>query len=190
MLYKFLILSDENENFWREIAINSDASFLDLHHIVLESVGFEDTQLTSFYTCDDEWQKELEITQIEMETTLDVDSYTMEGTMLEQLLEDEGQRLLFEFDLLAQRYLFLELREIQTRKSLDKPEILAAEGMAPKQSIIDDAIQAEGIISPDLQAKIGLVDDFMSDFDAADSFDEDDIDIDMIRNEDELDGGI
>ena len=53
--------------------------------------------LSSF--CDDDWSKNTEITLVEMDTTSEVDNYIMEDTRLEELLEDEHQKLLFVFDI-------------------------------------------------------------------------------------------
>ena len=57
MIYKFRIVSDEVDNFKREICIDSDASFLELHDAILDSVGFSKDQMTSFFICDDDWEK-------------------------------------------------------------------------------------------------------------------------------------
>ena len=40
MVYKFRLLSDEVEDFRRDIEIDSDATFLDLHKAILESVNY------------------------------------------------------------------------------------------------------------------------------------------------------
>ena len=61
MIYKFRIVSDEVDNFKREICIDSDASFLELHDAILDSVGFSKDQMTSFFICDDDWEKKTEI---------------------------------------------------------------------------------------------------------------------------------
>ena len=60
MIYKFRIVSDEVDNFRREICIDSDATFLDLHDAILDSVGFTKDQMTSFFICDDDWEKKTE----------------------------------------------------------------------------------------------------------------------------------
>ena len=55
MIYKFRIVSDEVDNFRREICIDSDATFLELNDAILDSVGFTKDQMTSFFICDDDW---------------------------------------------------------------------------------------------------------------------------------------
>ena len=39
MLFRFLILSDEADDFKREIKIDSESTFLDLQNAILDSVG-------------------------------------------------------------------------------------------------------------------------------------------------------
>ena len=62
----------------------------------------------------------MEITLVEMDTSSEVDNYIMEDTRLEELLEDEHQKLLFVFDYMTERAFFMELREIIPGKDLDK----------------------------------------------------------------------
>ena len=42
MIYKFRLLSDEVDNFRRDIEIDSEATFLELHNAILESVKYPD----------------------------------------------------------------------------------------------------------------------------------------------------
>ena len=57
MIYRFLILSDEVDNFSREITIDSEATFLDLQNVILDSVNYTKDQITSFFICDEDWGK-------------------------------------------------------------------------------------------------------------------------------------
>ena len=58
MIYRFVIVSDEADNFKLQIAIDSTATFMQLRNIILESAGYSKDQMDSFYICDDEWNKE------------------------------------------------------------------------------------------------------------------------------------
>ena len=69
MIYKFILLSDEVDNFMREIQIDSEATFMELHDAILDSVKYGKDQITSFFVCNEDWEKEQEITQIEMDTS-------------------------------------------------------------------------------------------------------------------------
>ncbi len=141
MIYKFLILSDEVDNFAREISIDAEASFLNLHDAILDSVNYTKDQITSFFICDDDWEKETEITLVEMDTSSDTDSWVMEQTKLNELVEDEKQRLLFVFDNMTERAFFMELREILPGKNLDKPVCTKSVGQPPSQVIAFDELE-------------------------------------------------
>ncbi|MDR0430412.1 MAG: hypothetical protein LBH58_08060 [Tannerellaceae bacterium] len=135
MIFRFLILSDEIDDFVREIKIDSEATFMELHNIIIESVGYTKDQMSSFFICDDDWSKRTEITLVDMGTSSEEDSYIMEETRLEELLEDEEQKLLYVFDYLTERAFFMDLREIIPGQTLDKPVCSRSEGMPPPQSI-------------------------------------------------------
>ena len=49
MVYRFVIFSDEVDNFYREIKIDADATFFDFHNAILDSVNYEKNQITSFF---------------------------------------------------------------------------------------------------------------------------------------------
>ncbi|MDU1891610.1 MAG: hypothetical protein E6767_13060 [Dysgonomonas sp.] len=135
MIFRFLLLSDEVEDFKREIQIDADATFYDLHKAIIESVNYKDGEMTSFFICNDDWEKEQEITLVEMDTSSDEDSYVMEGTVLNDLLEDEKQKLMYVFDYMTERAFFMELREIITGKNLDKAICSKSIGEAPSQFV-------------------------------------------------------
>lgn len=48
MIYRFTIISDEVDNFVREIQIDPEATFYDFHEAILKSTGYTNDQMTSF----------------------------------------------------------------------------------------------------------------------------------------------
>lgn len=138
MTFKFTIISDEVEDFVRIININSEATFFDFHKAILDAVKYTPDQISSFFTCSDDWEKDLEITLIEMDSGSEFDNYVMDRTKLEELLDDEKQKLLYTFDMLSDRAFFIELTEIVTGEDLDKPQCSYAQGNPPKQLLIED----------------------------------------------------
>jgi hypothetical protein len=145
MVYRFLLLSDEADNFKREIQISSQATFFDFHKEILKATGYDKQQMYSFFICGDDWSKQTEITQIEMDTSSEEDGYVMDKTFLEDLLEEERQKLLYVFDQLSERVFFIELLEIITGKDLKDPVCTKTAGIPPKQFLDFDAVS--GIVS-------------------------------------------
>ena len=68
-----------------------------------------------------------------MDSSSDEDIWLMEDTRLSELIEDEHQRMLFVFDMMAERSFFMELREIELGKNLLDPLCTKVKGKAPKQ---------------------------------------------------------
>ena len=147
MVFRFLILSDEVDDFKREIKIDSEATFLDLHNIILDSVEYTKDQMCSFFICEDDWTKKTEITLVEMDTSSDVDNYIMEDTRLDELLEDEHQKLMFVFDYMTERAFFMELREILPGMDLAEPICSKSVGLPPAQLISFDDFESKNATS-------------------------------------------
>ena len=145
MIYRFTIISDEVDDFVREIQIDSEATFFELHQAILEAAKYKDDQMTSFFICDEDWEKEQEITLEDMGSSSDEDSFIMRETCLSELLEDEKQKMLYVFDPLTERVFFIELSEIITGKDLGKAVCTRKEGIAPKQTVdFDEMFAASG----------------------------------------------
>lgn len=147
MIYRFTLISDEVDDFVREIKIDSDATFYELHELILASCGYSNDQMTSFTICENGWEKGQEITLEVMDTDSDVDSYIMKKTLLSDFLEDEKQHLLYTFDPLADRCFFIELSEIITSKTMENGIVSKSKGEAPAQSIDFDALFANNPIT-------------------------------------------
>ena len=58
MVYRFTIISNEVEDFIREIKIDAEATFYDLHQAILSSCHYADNVPTSFFICNQEWEQE------------------------------------------------------------------------------------------------------------------------------------
>ena len=130
MIYKFLIGSEEAENFKLEIAIDSSDTFLRLRNTILDAAGYDKNQMDSFVICDDDWSKEKEVTYYDMDTDTDEDIWIMEETPLDELLEDDGQKMKFVFDYMTERYFYMILKETVPGKSLHDPLCQRKEGKA------------------------------------------------------------
>ena len=131
MIYNFRIVSDEVDNFKREIQIDADATFLDLRNAICDSVGYDKTQFSSFFMCDEGWEREQEICLEDMGSDSSQDVYLMEDTPLSDFIEDEGQRLVWVFDYLTDRSFFLEMKRSVPGKHLIDPLCSISMGEAP-----------------------------------------------------------
>ena len=91
MIFNFRIVSDEVDNFKREIKIDADATFLDLKNAICDSVDYDKNQMSSFFICSGNWEKEKEVTMEDMGTDSAQDVYLMEDTVLSDMIDEIGR---------------------------------------------------------------------------------------------------
>lgn len=135
MIFNFRLASDEVSNFRREIKIDARATFLDLKNAICDAVGFHKDQLSSFFLCDNDWEKDKEIAVEDLGSGTDEDIYLMDECVLEDYIDDEGQKLLYTFDYDNDRSFFIEMKELITGKDLRDPVCTLSTGKAPAQHV-------------------------------------------------------
>jgi hypothetical protein len=140
MIYHFRAISNESDDFILDIAIDSKLRFIDLHNFIQEVLKFDTTQITSFFVTDEDWNKEQEITLVDM---MEVDGpHVMDAVQIEELITKRKQRLLYAFDLFAERVLFMELTQIDGG-TLNHPICTRKDGTPPIQFL--DPLELEEI---------------------------------------------
>lgn len=173
MIFNFRVVSDEVDNFKREIKIDADDTFLSLKNAICDSVGFDKNQMCSFFLCDQNWEKEKEITLEDMGTDSDQDVWLMDDTILSDHIDDEGQRLIFTFDYMTDRSFFIEMKEMITGKNLKDPLCTLSVGHAPAQTM--DIEEFETKVDAKAAAAASNV-DLDEDFYGSNEFNEDEFD--------------
>ncbi len=143
MVYKFKLVSDEVSNFSREIEIDANSSFFQLRNAILDSVNYTKDDMDSFFLCDDEWQRQEEITLEDMGSSSDQDIWIMDDTPLNELIEEEGQKLVFVFDYLTERSFFMEMKEAVPGRNLSDPICTVKRGNPPVQRVDMDEFERQ-----------------------------------------------
>jgi len=183
MVYKFVVLSDEDESFVREFEFLDSHTLLDFHNLIQEELEFDKSQMASFFMTTDNWEKEEEFTLFDM----GAGSSTMEAGILEDIIFRKNQKLLYIFDFFNERGLFIEYTgEADEIEGREYPSCTNSKGVPPKQvvfggtnrklynSIIvsDDDDDDDGPEVDELFLE-GNDDDNLPDFDNIDSLTED-----------------
>ena len=148
MLYHFRLLLQGQEDFMREIVIFDNNTFLDFYQIIQKSVKFSSEHLASFFICNNDWEKEQEITLIDMSGKQE---FLMENTILKDIIKDKNQKLLYVFDFFSDRAFFIELTKISEKKKelTNYPICLHSNGEAPEQIKIDNSFEIDEIYNFD-----------------------------------------
>ncbi|MFI3321925.1 MAG: hypothetical protein R3Y50_05315 [Rikenellaceae bacterium] len=142
MIFKFRMLSDEDENFIRDYEISYDATIKDLHTLICNDIDYDAEEMCSIFLCDEGWMKLREFTLFDMgvggSDAIDGDEQSlpvaMDSVLLGQAVRTKFARLLFVFDLFEDRAFFLELLEAKEgEEGKEYPRLLFANGEAPDQ---------------------------------------------------------
>ena len=132
MVYKFVVLSDEDEAFIREFEFLDTHTLLDFHNLLQDELEFDKSQMASFFMATDNWEKEEEFTLFDMGTG----SSTMETAVLEDIIFRKNQKLLYIFDFFNERALFVEYTgETKEVEGRELPVCTNSKGIPPKQVI-------------------------------------------------------
>ena len=127
-IYKFRIISEENDSFFREIDIKPSSTFAEFHKAILDCVGFEDEEMASFYVCDGQWNKGQEISLCDLNINEDEDDdedvyppkktkktlppLVMADVRLKDIIIDPHQRFIYVYDFLNMWTFYIELFKI------------------------------------------------------------------------------
>ncbi len=154
MIFQFRMLSDENDNFVRGYEVLYDMNLADLHKFISGDLGYDPDQMTSFFTSNKQWEKLSEYTLLEMGFDGNMAGgvpRAMSDVAVGQIIHKKFDRLIYLFDQIGDRALFLELvGAVKQEDGGQYPKVVLSEGAAPGQfgpeedsgggSIFDDAM--------------------------------------------------
>ena len=165
MVYKFRVILDTEDDVFRDIAILEDDTLEDLHNAIVNSFGFDGLEIASFYTCDDKWNQEDEISLFDTGDVIG-EQKIMSDYTLSDILDTENTKIIYVYDFLNMWTFLVELAAVEDQVIGNTyPETLFSHGEMPMDAPEKD-----------------FSDSTTSDFDYdEDDYDEDDLDM--------LDGG-
>ena len=141
MVYKFRVILDAEEDVFRDIAIQHDDNLEDLHNAIVNAFGFDGMEIASFYTCDDKWNQDEEISLFD---TGDVpgEQKIMSDYQLSEILNEDSTKIIYVYDFLNMWTFFVELAAIEeTEAGMIYPNTLFSHGEmlanAPEKDFLD-----------------------------------------------------
>ena len=133
MVFRFRMLSDENDNFVRDYEVLYDTTLLEFHDFILRSLEYEEC-MASFFTADDRWEKLREFTRMDMDDGAEDAPLAMEKVTLGQIIHNNRDRLIYLFDIFGDRAYFLELTgSFESKPGISYPREIYAQAEAPDQ---------------------------------------------------------
>jgi hypothetical protein len=133
-IYRFRILLEENDQFFREIDVKANQTFEDFHNTLVATAGFDNKEMASFYICDSKWNKQEEICLCDMVLSEEEDNPSFEeeddedakvtskkqripikcmsDTRLKDMIIDPHQRMIYVYDFLRMYTFYIELYKV------------------------------------------------------------------------------
>lgn len=134
MVYEFEITSEEKADFSRMIKIKEDQTFLELHNAIQSSVGYDDTQMASFYTIDSLGMRSKEVSLFEMsDDDNDIDAFVMDVTMIREVVNEKNKTLVYVFDFFGDRSFTINFIGEEDEEVIKYPVCTLCVGDAPEQ---------------------------------------------------------
>jgi len=131
MVYKFRVILDAEEDIFRDIAIVEDDTLEDFHNAIVNAFDFDGLEIASFYTCDDKWNQEDEISLFD---TGDVpgEQKIMADYPLSDILNADNTKIIYVYDFLNMWTFLVELAAIEDVVVGETyPSMLFAHGIMP-----------------------------------------------------------
>ena len=139
MVFKFRLLSDEVKDFVRDVEIRGDQTFFDFHRIIQDDLGYDNSQIASFFLTNSKWEKEREFTLFDMSDGENKSLVPMDKAILKNYLHDQQQRLIYVFDFFNERSLYIEVTDIQKEILYsDYPAVIFSKGIPPQQILFSN----------------------------------------------------
>lgn len=141
MVYRFRVILDAEEDVFRDIEILQESTLEDLHNSIVQSFGFDGTEMASFYLSDEEWNQGEEVSQFDMGGEVRL----MNETTLDSVLDDKNRKIIYVYDFLNMWTFLIELGEIaEIEEGRDYPNLMFVHGQLP-----DSAPDKEFIVEED-----------------------------------------
>jgi hypothetical protein len=144
MVLKFRLISNEQDDFIRDIEILSDQTFFLLHETIQDNLHFDKSQIASFFICNQNWEKEQEITLFELMEEEAAKVLVMDHTSIGDYMKDIHDKMIYVYDVFNERLFFIELVEILKRNSsISYPYCSFEKGKAPQQLFMDTLFDSQ-----------------------------------------------
>lgn len=136
IVFRFRMLSDENDNFVRDYEVLSDMTLLEFHKFILFTLEYEEC-ISSFFTADARWEKLREFTLMDMGEAAGEGGeapQTMDSVSLDQIIHKYRDRLIYLFDMFGERAYYLEFTSaVEATPGAHYPREIYAQAEVPDQ---------------------------------------------------------
>jgi len=149
MIYKFRVILDAEEDVFRDIAIRSDDSMEDFHNAIVNAFGFDGLEIASFYTCDEQWNQDEEISLFDT-GEVPGEQKVMGDYQISEILNEDATKIIYVYDFLNMWTFFVELAAVEEPEvGVTYPSTLFTLGAMPADAPAKDFSESENAFDYD-----------------------------------------
>ena len=171
MVYKFRVILDAEEDIFRDIAILEEDTLEDLHNAIFNAFGFDGMEVASFYTCDETWNQEDEISLFDTGDVLG-EQKIMSDYTLSEILDKENTKIIYVYDFINMWTFLVELAAIEDQVIGNTyPETIFSHGEIPDEAM-EKNFESDNADDYNDEFEDGLDEDDYDMFEGDDSFED------------------
>ncbi|WP_130286208.1 IS1096 element passenger TnpR family protein [Aquimarina brevivitae] len=134
MIYRFRVILDTEEDVFRDIEIEEEATLEQFHNVITQSFGFDGNEVASFYASDEDWNQGEEISLFDMSDG-SVPVKLMNETTINDIVTEASPKMIYVYDFLSMWTFFVELAEIaEYENGREYPNVMFVHGQLPDQA--------------------------------------------------------
>jgi len=153
MIYRFRAILDTQEDVFRDLEIQADATLEDFHNALTQAFGFAGQEMASFYISNEQWEQGEEIALFDM-SEQPGSLRIMEETTLDDIVHEDQTKLIYVYDFFNLWTFMVELAEItEAEDGKSYPSLMFAHGNipdeAPDKQFVADKTDSEDALDND-----------------------------------------
>ena len=134
-VYRFRVTFEDYEDIYRDIDMPSKGTFLELHHEIHKSTGYNAEVSSSFYVSNDQWKKGTEIAHLPNPRKKESGVLIMEDIRLSKFIDDPHQKFYYIYNFDRPYDFHVELVKIlKEEDGKEYPSLFKSVGIAPKSA--------------------------------------------------------
>jgi len=134
-VYRFRVTFEDYEDVYRDIDMPSKGTFLELHHEIHKSTGYNAEVSSSFYVSNDQWKKGTEVAHLPNSRKKESGVLIMEDIRLSKFIDDPHQKFYYIYNFDRPYDFHVELVKIlKEEDGKEYPALFKSVGVAPKSA--------------------------------------------------------
>jgi hypothetical protein len=134
-VYRFRVTFEDYEDVYRDIDMPSKGTFLELHHQIHKSTGYNAEVSSSFYVSNDQWKKGTEVAHLPNPRKKEAGVLIMEDIRLSKFIDDPHQKFYYIYNFDRPYEFHVELIKIlKEEDGKEYPSLFKSVGLAPKSA--------------------------------------------------------